>query len=428
MSLLNGLFGPSKEKVWRQLAEKVEGRFIEGGLFGQDAVQVSSGDWIITLDTYSDDDMNTYTRLRAPFVNPEGFSFTIYRAGFFDGLGKLMGIQDIKVSYPRFDRRYVIKGNSEHRVRTFFENDRIRELIDLQPRIELKTLDHKGWFKSKFPDGVDELRFRRQGVLKDLRQLESLFALFTESLHQLCHGGKADGDDVIRHIRRLRGPGGEILDKHILWDGDPPRRDAADALGRLKDPQAIGALTSVLGGGDTQLRAHAIDALASIGHQGAIGPLVRCFGDASRVDGKPIRDRLADALASLGEGELVHAMLAALSGDVSRLREAVEEYRAQALDAFVSALDGGSGMHAARALEELHALEALPELREVLRRTGTKGPVGAAIEATIRELEARSSLPRPAAGRGPVADTLPRVADDPGPATDTLPRVVEEGE
>ena len=130
MSLFKGLFGPSKETVWRQLAEKVEGRFIEGGMFGQDAVQTTSGDWIITLDTYSDDDMSTYTRLRAPYVNSEGLFFTIYRAGLFDRLGKLLGMRNIEIGYPRFDRQYVIKGNSERRVRKFLENDRIRELID----------------------------------------------------------------------------------------------------------------------------------------------------------------------------------------------------------------------------------------------------------------------------------------------------------
>lgn len=33
MSLFRALFGPSKEEVWTQLAQRVEGRFVDGGLF-----------------------------------------------------------------------------------------------------------------------------------------------------------------------------------------------------------------------------------------------------------------------------------------------------------------------------------------------------------------------------------------------------------
>ena len=51
MSFLRALFGPSKEMVWRSLAEQVEGRFVDGGFLGTDVVQVATGDWIITLDT-----------------------------------------------------------------------------------------------------------------------------------------------------------------------------------------------------------------------------------------------------------------------------------------------------------------------------------------------------------------------------------------
>jgi hypothetical protein len=181
----------------------------------------------------------------------------------------------------------------------------------------------------------------------------------------------------------------------------------------------------VLERGDPELRAHAIDALASIAHRGAIGPLVRRLGDASRAGGKPIRDRVAAALSSLGEGELVDAVLAALTGDASSIRGAVGVYRGQVIDAFVSALSGPTGGLAAKALEELRAMEALPMMRESLRATGTKGPVGVAIQASIREIEARAALPRPAEGREVGPNTLPRVADDPGPATDTLPRAVE---
>ena len=427
MSLLKALFSPSKEVVWRQLAKQVEGRFVEGGFFGTDVVQARTGDWIITLDTYVDsNDDTTYTRLRAPYVNPEGFVFTIYRTRFFTGLNKLFGMQDIEVGYARFDDDYVIQGNSEHRVRKFFENERIRELIDGQPKVHLQVRDDEGWFKARFPDGVDELRFQCKGVVKDLGQLESLFELFTESLNQLCHDGKAYEDDVNIHLRRLRGPGGRIEGKHLLWQGDPPRHDAATALGRLKDPKAIDALASVLASDDAVLRAHAINALASIAHPLAIGPLVRLLGDRSGAAGKRIQDRAADALRSLGEAELVDVVLAALSGDASRLRDTVGGYRAPVIDGFVNALEGASAIHAAKALEEIHAMEALPGMRVALRHTGTKSPKGAAIQASIQELEARAALPRPAEGRAVGADTLPRVADDPGPTTEPLPRVAED--
>ena len=437
MSLLRALFGPSKAEIWRQLAQQVEGRFIEGGFFGTDAVQATTGDWIITLDTYtvsSGNSSTTYTRLRAPYVNPEGFFFTIYRSGFFSGLGKLFGMQDIEVGYSRFDDNYVVQGNSEHRVQRFCENDRIRELIDRQPRIHLEVRDDEGWFKADFPGGVDELYFQCVGVIKDVDQLESLFDLFTESLQQLCHDGKAYEDDVDIHIQRLSGPGGEIQGKHLLWQGDPPRREAAAALGRLKDPKAIGALVSVLASEDGLLRVNAIDALASIADRRAIRPLLGLLGDTTRA----IQDRAAGALRSLGEsalreprhrlGDLVDDVFTALAGDASRIRDAVGEYRGEVIDAFVVALDGPSGMHAAKALEELHAIEALPGMRAVLRRTGTKSRTGKAIEASIQELEARAALPRPAEAREVGADTLPRVADDPGRATDTLPRAMDEGE
>ncbi len=425
MSLLRALFGPSKESVWRSLAEQVEGRFVDGGFLGTDVVQVATGDWIITLDTYtvrSGNQSTTYTRLRAPYVNPEGFFFTIYRSGFFSGLGKLMGMQDIEVGHPRFDDAYIIKGNSEHRIRKFCQNERIRELIDSQPRIHLQVHDDEGWFHAHFPDGVDELRFHCVGVIKDVGHLEGLFELFAESLHQLCHDGKAYEDDVDIHIRRLEGPGGAIKGKHVLWQGDPPRRDAAEALGRLKDPKAVGALASVLRSEDRVLRAHAINALVSIAHPDATGPLIRLLGDTRPAVGKR---RVRDALRSLGEGELVDDVLAALAGDTSRIKEAVGAYREQVIDAFVNALAGASGTHAAKALEELHAMEALPRMREVLRQTGTRNRTGRAIEASIQALEARAALPRPAQGREVGADTLPRAADEPGPEPDTLPRSVE---
>src|SRR4051812_23445522 len=81
-----GWFGPSKEEVWRQLCQEIGAEFVEGGLWKESKVQAHVGPWTVTLDTVTHHHQHghtTYTRMRAPYVNPDGFRFTIHRKGFF---------------------------------------------------------------------------------------------------------------------------------------------------------------------------------------------------------------------------------------------------------------------------------------------------------------------------------------------------------
>ncbi|MDE2662500.1 MAG: HEAT repeat domain-containing protein [Gemmatimonadota bacterium] len=424
MNFLKALFGPRRRDVWRQLAGEVDGQFHEGGLFNPFAVQARTGDWILTLDTFTSGDgktNQTFTRLRAPYFNPDGFRFEIYRAGLLSGLGKAMGLQDIEVGHPRFDRDFVIKGNAPRRLRRLFDNRKIRAGIQVQPKIHLSVKGHAGWF-SRFPDGVDELHFRAERAIKDLAQLRALFDLFGEILRHVCHNGKAQPDDVPVHIRRLGSPGGQIMDKYVLWEGDRPRRDAAAKLGRLGDPAAIPALADVLWDDDAVLRLRAVEALAAIRHPDAIGPLVPLLGDARKAAGLRFRDGVAEALRQLGEAELVVTVGAALGGDFGRLKAYDGGHRAGIVAALGHALGGSSGAHAANALAEIHAVEALPRLREVHRSAGTRDDLGQAISAAIGKLEARAALPRAASAADVEVETLPRSAQAPAPDPGTLPR------
>ena len=425
MSFLKALFGPSQTEMWRQLSREVRGKFHEGGLLAKSAVQARTRDWIMTLDTFTDGDKQTYTRLRAPYFNPEGFRFEIYRASVFTGLGKALGAQDIGVGHPRFDQDFVIKSNAPRRVRRLFDNEKIRHLIDAQPRIHLSVKGHDGWL-SKFPDGVDELHFKALGTIKDVAQLRTVFDLFAEVLQEVCHEGRAYQDDVRIHIRRLSAPGGRIEDTHILWESYGMRRDAAAALGRLEDPAAIPALTSVLWDKDVVLRARAIESLAQIGHASAIRPLIRLLGDNREADGQPIRALATAALRSLGEGELVDSVLVALDGEVARLKAYRGGYRREIGVALCYALEGASGTQAANALAEINAVEALPRLRKAQRMAFAKGATREAIAAAIKKLDARASLPRAASATDATVDTLPRAAHEPGPDHKTLPRRSQE--
>ncbi len=152
------------------------------------------GPWTVTLDTHTEssgESSVTYTRMRAPYVNPEGFRFTIYRKNLFSDLAKLMGMQDIEVGDPEFDEAFIIKGNDESRVVSLFSNSKIRQMTQDQPQIRLEVKDSEGWFGPKFPENVDELQFQVVGVIKDVERLKALFDLFAAVLDQLCKMGSA---------------------------------------------------------------------------------------------------------------------------------------------------------------------------------------------------------------------------------------------
>ena len=188
-----GWFGPSKDEVWRQLSQEIGAEFVEGGFWKGSKVQAHVGPWTVTLDmgTSDEDGESPATRLRAPYINPEGFRFTIYRKNLFSDLGKFLGMQDIEVGDPEFDEAFIIKGNDESKVRDLFANSKFRQMIQDQPKFRLEVKDSEGWFGPEFPEDVDELSFQVVGVIKDAERLKALFDLFTAVLDQLCRIGSA---------------------------------------------------------------------------------------------------------------------------------------------------------------------------------------------------------------------------------------------
>jgi hypothetical protein len=194
MGVLRKIFGPSQAEVWQQLCNEIGADFVSGGFWKGDKVEAHVGEWTVTLDTFTVSTGNahvTYTRIRAPYVNMDGFRFTIYRKSVFSGLGKLLGMQDIEIGDPEFDPEFVIKCNNEVKAIALFSNEKIRRLIQAQPSMHLEVKGDNGWFGRSFPQGVDELYFQVAGVIKDVDRLKALYDLFAEVLNHLCHIGSA---------------------------------------------------------------------------------------------------------------------------------------------------------------------------------------------------------------------------------------------
>lgn len=198
MTLLRRMFGPTQKELWRQLSAEMNARFVEGGLWKGDRVQATHGEWTVTLDKYvvsTGKVTVVYTRMRAPYVNPDGFRFKVYRRGLFSDLGKFLGMQDVEVGHEEFDRDFIIKGNDESKLRHLFGNPKLRELVAAQKDIDFSVKDDEGWFGPAFPDGVDELAFLVVGVIKDIERLKQLYELFGATLDELCRIGSAYQSD-----------------------------------------------------------------------------------------------------------------------------------------------------------------------------------------------------------------------------------------
>jgi HEAT repeats len=258
---------------------------------------------------------------------------------------------------------------------------------------------------------VDLLHYHTPSQVSDPQRLVDLFQLFKAMLdHVAVPKGE---DEVERHLRRLRSPGGIITGRLTLWEGGPPRHDAIDELARLRDPSAIDALLEVITDPDPILQSKAVYALGQIGDPKTVPHLVRLLGRRQGQLKRKLADDAADALDALGHGDLVDAFEAALEGDATALAQAPKEFRREVIDALVWALEGPGRLvvaHTVQALAKLGAMEALPELRSRLNNY-MLASVREAYEEAIMALEARTNLPRPAVPSSHSMDTLPLPVD-----------------
>lgn len=189
-----GLFRPSKREVWKQFAEEIKGKYVQGVLRRGDKVEAYVDNWLVILDTYTvstGKSSITHTRMRAPFVNLDNFYFRIYRSGVFSEMGKMLGMKDISIGYKEFDDTFVIKSNNEEKIKILFENESIRSLMENQPHSNLQIKDNDGRRRKHFPDGVDELYFEVIGVIRDIERLKEVYELFAKVLQELSDIGTA---------------------------------------------------------------------------------------------------------------------------------------------------------------------------------------------------------------------------------------------
>jgi len=190
MSFFRGIFGPSREEVWRQLSQEIGADFVDGGFWRGGKVEAHVKNWTVTLDTFTvsaGKSNHTFTRITAPFRSRGEFRFKVYRKGFFSGLGKALGMMDIDTGHSvRFDEEFIVQASDESQVRALLADAEVRGLLDAQPKVHLELKHDKLRFYGRLPEGVDLLIFQIHGILKDVERLRLLFDLFAAVLDRLA--------------------------------------------------------------------------------------------------------------------------------------------------------------------------------------------------------------------------------------------------
>jgi hypothetical protein len=185
--------GPTKDDIWQNLAERFGGEHVmdrKGKKLKQ--VRFAVGGWTVVLDTTVESTGNSsqsYTRLRGLFMEKEPFMFRVYTKSIFSELGKALGMQDVVVGHPQVDDRWIIKSDSEGRIRSLLI---LPEVAEGLASAKSGRLENRR-YKRSLP-GVRELRFTMLGIIKEEGTLEAAITMMFAALAHLVKAGTAHAD------------------------------------------------------------------------------------------------------------------------------------------------------------------------------------------------------------------------------------------
>lgn len=147
--------------AWSQAARQLGLHYQPSGFLQSRKITGMIQNYSITVDTYtqrSNNSSTTYTRFRLTYPSL-GLGLKLTKEGFFTGVTKIFGAQDIQVDDAAFDTDILIKGANPQRVREFLtpaRRMRIHQYLRNHPNA---TIDDR------------EIAWRSRGLIKQTGRL-----------------------------------------------------------------------------------------------------------------------------------------------------------------------------------------------------------------------------------------------------------------
>ena len=195
MSEPKPLFRKYHQEIWNELATHLDET---GEKWDGTKVTVKHGPFMVSLDLHAE--LAGYasrlvTRLRAAYINKDGFRFRLRRSTWLSDLAVMLGTQDIKIGDEAFDEAFVISSNNEEKTRFLLADADLRGALMNSPTDLVEVRDDEGEFGPVFPEEVDELYLHSRRRITVCSELEQLYSVFAGMLNRLCHAGSAYEDD-----------------------------------------------------------------------------------------------------------------------------------------------------------------------------------------------------------------------------------------
>ncbi|HZF62912.1 MAG TPA: hypothetical protein VEZ55_00420 [Chitinophagaceae bacterium] len=131
--------GVDEQELWNQIAEDLQN---EQALFGYKAI-IKQEDRQVLLHVDVDPGGGfeggfAFTQFLTSLEDKD-FQFAVYKQGLLQEAGKLLGMQDVEIGHPEFDKKYIIKSNQDEKVRRLFSDYQVRSSLSVLKDFELET-------------------------------------------------------------------------------------------------------------------------------------------------------------------------------------------------------------------------------------------------------------------------------------------------
>ena len=188
-----------KRAAFEAAASELGGTFVAGTWRSGDEIHLEHGPWEITLDTYvvsTGTVTVSFTRTRALYVAKDDFTLRVSRKNVYHRIGEFFGFHGFRIGDHAFERRYKIKCSNDRLGKSLLDA-RLRELIKLEPSIEVMVRRRPWSRRRKSGDGVRSVIVQTTGIIKDPDRLTTHLRLVTGMLDQLLRIGSAADEPVV---------------------------------------------------------------------------------------------------------------------------------------------------------------------------------------------------------------------------------------